>query len=466
MAEDDTCSEVQIIKIRTKLHNLLLILATGEANTVVERCRGRHGLLAWKRLCTTLNPRTLASGVKAVSNVVNPSRITDPKKADLAIEIWEGLSGKLDSEYGKTLSSKMQMAVLYAMLPKDLQEKVLDKCAVSWDKAKEQEAALIFSRVKEEVKNVAKSRRDMIIPKPMDVDTIKMDHWTDEYTYGHDENHDTEEDDNVCFVGRDEEQEKGKELVSRAECSAIGRQGFPTKVQVKERKADGMVAAILVVGAQATFSEIVRPKTANMCEMLFIGHTEAITCEGDGHEHEQKVGTRRERKVPCKPPPGLGARSLDMTHRQKNSFRALMVEQDDNEEIHDIQTVTKDESWADLGMGDMTVDSAADESCWPHGQGDAFVTSPSKKRIPLRTANGSDMNHHGEKDITFKCGSDIIGLKFQVTGVRKPRLAARRLVEEGNIVPFGPEPENNFIMNVESGKKIMINTRVVILSLR
>ena len=60
VAEDDTCSEDQIIKISTKLHNL-----PGEANAVVRRCRGRHGLLAWKRLCTTLDPRTLASGVVA-----------------------------------------------------------------------------------------------------------------------------------------------------------------------------------------------------------------------------------------------------------------------------------------------------------------------------------------------------------------------------------------------------------------
>ena len=40
-----------------------------------------------------------------------------------------------------------------------------------------------------------------------------------------------------------------------------------------------------------------------------------------------------------------------------------MVEQEDNEKIHDIQTVTKDESWTDLGIGDITVDSAVDESC-------------------------------------------------------------------------------------------------------
>ena len=55
----------------------------------------------------------------------------------MAIDMWEDKVVKLDVEYGETLSSKMKVAVLYNMLPKDLQEKVLDKCAVSWDKAKE-----------------------------------------------------------------------------------------------------------------------------------------------------------------------------------------------------------------------------------------------------------------------------------------------------------------------------------------
>ena len=51
------------------------------------------------------------------------------------------------------------------MLPKDLQESALDKCAVSWDKVKESDAMTIFNKVKEEVKNIAKSRRDMCTPK-------------------------------------------------------------------------------------------------------------------------------------------------------------------------------------------------------------------------------------------------------------------------------------------------------------
>ncbi len=73
------------------------------------------------------------------------------------------------------LSNNMKVAVLYYTLPKDIQEKALDECAVSWDKAKEVDAAAIFGRVKEEVKNIAKSRRCMITPKPMEMDKVKAE---------------------------------------------------------------------------------------------------------------------------------------------------------------------------------------------------------------------------------------------------------------------------------------------------
>ena len=89
-----------------------------------------------------------------------------------------------------------------------------------------------------------------------------------------------------------------------------------------------------------------------------------------------------------------------------------------------------------LGKGDIIVDSAADESCWPVGQGDAFPTKAASRKMILRTANGGDMEHYGEKEVIFKYGGgddkDPVGLKFQVTDVRKPLLAVRRLVEKGN----------------------------------
>ena len=168
--DDDDLREV-----RNRMFNVLLNLTTGEANAVVRRCQGRCGLLAWKKLCTTLNPRTLASGVKLISQVINPAKIVDARKADVAIEMWDDKLVKLSTEYGEKLSDKLKVAVLYGMLPKDLQERALDKCAINWDQTKEGDATLILTKIKEEVKNVAKSRRDMVTPRPMEVDNIQAE---------------------------------------------------------------------------------------------------------------------------------------------------------------------------------------------------------------------------------------------------------------------------------------------------
>ena len=65
--------------ISYKLHEILINQTTGEANALVRRCAIENRLLAWKKSCTSLNPRTLASGVKAINQVNNPPKITGPK---------------------------------------------------------------------------------------------------------------------------------------------------------------------------------------------------------------------------------------------------------------------------------------------------------------------------------------------------------------------------------------------------
>ena len=136
------------------------------------------------------------------------------------------------------------------------------------------------------------------------------------------------------------------------------------------------------------------------------------------------------------------------------------------DEVMEIRTVDgkpkpKEKKWASLGVGDIVVDSAADESCWPKDQGGAFETRPSTKNIVLRTANGGEMGHYGEKEITIRSGEseEVMGLRFQVTDVRKPLLAVRRLVERGNVVSFGPGPSDNYIQSIETGRKIPMERR-------
>ena len=119
-------------------------------------------------------------------------------------------------------------------------------------------------------------------------------------------------------------------------------------------------------------------------------------------------------------------------------------------------TNRKAKQWVDLGFGDIVVDSAADESCWPQGMGEAYPTKPSRKNILLKTANGSPMGHYGQKDILFQNAGDgqVVGLTFQVTDVKKPLLAVRRLTEKGNIVQFGADPGDSYIKNKVTGMVI------------
>ena len=119
------------------------------------------------------------------------------------------------------------------------------------------------------------------------------------------------------------------------------------------------------------------------------------------------------------------------------------------------------EDWLSLGVGDIVVDSAADESCWPAGQGDAYPTKPSARRMLLKTANGGEMTHYGQKDIIFKHegGNDVMGLTCQVTDVKKPLLAVRRLVEKGNRVMLSSGEGESCIMNIESQVRVPIKKK-------
>ena len=107
------------------------------------------------------------------------------------------------------------------------------------------------------------------------------------------------------------------------------------------------------------------------------------------------------------------------------------------ERVQFVISVNKDEGWLSLGVGDVILDSAADESCWPVGRREAFPTKESPRKVLLKIANGGDMQHYGLQEVFFKCNGsenkDWIGLKFQVIDVRKFLLVVRRLMEKASL---------------------------------
>ena len=69
------------------------------------------------------------------------------------------------------------------------------------------------------------------------------------------------------------------------------------------------------------------------------------------------------------------------------------------------------------------------------------------------------MNHYGEKGVKFRGtqgNHHLSQMKFQISDVTKPLAAVTRIVEKGNIVQFGPEKEQCFIQNINTGRKILI----------
>ena len=125
------------------------------------------------------------------------------------------------------------------------------------------------------------------------------------------------------------------------------------------------------------------------------------------------------------------------------------------------QVVHQQGEWVRLGAGEITVDSAADESCWPLNEGGAFEIRASRRNLLLKAANGAILQHLGEKEVIFKDrdSGEVLGMTFQVTEVRKPLAAVWRLVEKGNLVQFGPNESQCFIQNLASGKRIPLHKR-------
>ena len=64
------------------------------------------------------------------------------------------------------------------------------------------------------------------------------------------------------------------------------------------------------------------------------------------------------------------------------------------------------------------------------------------------------MNHYGEKEAKFTTGGRGPVMGFQVSDVQKPLAAVWRIADKGNLVQFGPNPEDNFIQNVITKRKI------------
>jgi hypothetical protein len=111
-----------------------------------------------------------------------------------------------------------------------------------------------------------------------------------------------------------------------------------------------------------------------------------------------------------------------------------------------------------IGFGEITIDSAAEEPVCPREWCKEVGAQGPKKSLKFVNASGGQMGHYGEWKTNFKVseGAAVMSFNFQVSDVQKPLAAVRRIAETGNIVQFGPQQKDNFIMNEKTGVKTMM----------
>ena len=66
----------------------------------------------------------------------------------------------------------MKLAILFAMLPREVHERMLDRCSMQWNSLKEEDVAKAVRSSTLEAKELAKSRREQGVPIPMDISEI------------------------------------------------------------------------------------------------------------------------------------------------------------------------------------------------------------------------------------------------------------------------------------------------------
>ena len=131
-------------------------------------------------------------------------------------------------------------------------------------------------------------------------------------------------------------------------------------------------------------------------------------------------------------------------------------EETEDYNVLSINKVESEAKWVSTGVGEITVDSAAEESVCLREWGKQYPMREPAKWLNFTNASGGHMKHYGERRTTFRAGKEgpVLGMTFQASDVQKPLAAGWRIADNGNRVCFGPGPEDKYIQNIASGEKI------------
>ena len=174
-------------------------------------------------------------------------------------------------------------------------------------------------------------------------------------------------------------------------------------------------------------------------------NTPVVDEQNNPEEKWKTKKTRNQRKNISRAANGKQCKPIEAVSGTRGRYGVLAEEVVEEADICAVESTPQEE---------ITIDSGAGRNVWPRTRKEGGKVEKLARGVKLMAANGQEMKVDGEKVVKFTTNERQCGIKFLVTDVKKPLAAVSAIVDEDNVVVFGPGPWGSFIQNAQTGERI------------
>ena len=440
-ATDDNWSDIHIEEETwtmwaNDLYYILEDMSKGDATVIIRNSTiagvpgviAQDGFRAWRCLKLAMNPRTPARRLRCFMDVVQVTEVKDKREVNIAINVWLRKVAKLQTEFKESLSASLRTALLISMLPKDMQVAALQQVDMKEDSEDETVRESVLMDIIEKVKSVINSEVARTTPQPMEGVTIGALKAAGQQA--------AEQGEWAWGWPQEEQYEHYTEIdaIGNGECFSCGEKGHRAAEcpKGKGKGAAGKGGWNAYGGGKGKSKGYTNPSYAYAGK----GHFGMAPGPGKGFGKGQWEQPRRRA---C-----FGCGSLE--HLQRDCPKMLAAVEGDADK--NVQQVSFEDEV--IIIGNVTAQE--------QDMGEKFTVVKARKK---KGRTYQKFNPVATEICAVAAGAEetVVGMTFQATDVKKALAAVWRVCEKGNLVQFGDDPEDCFIKNKKSGRKIYVRKK-------